>query len=113
MIAGSQPLPDAQVGWEESLANCWVVPGPSHVEKGERDWFPTPVGPFPLPLGLTCTFVFPQYNNSTGISYETLGPDELRNLLTTVRDQGRGSPWEWAGVAGSGHVSGGGVVMTM
>uniref|UniRef100_A0A452FJ22 Ataxin-7-like protein 3 n=1 Tax=Capra hircus TaxID=9925 RepID=A0A452FJ22_CAPHI len=29
------------------------------------------------------------YNNSTGISYETLGPEELRSLLTTVRDQRR------------------------
>jgi hypothetical protein len=25
-----------------------------------------------------------QYNYNTGISYETLGPDELRSLLTTV-----------------------------
>ncbi|NXY51903.1 AT7L3 protein, partial [Ceuthmochares aereus] len=26
----------------------------------------------------------PQYSNSTGINYETLGPEELRTLLTTV-----------------------------
>lgn len=25
-----------------------------------------------------------QYNYNTGINYETLGPDELRSLLTTV-----------------------------
>lgn len=41
------------------------------------------------------SLVLPQYNNSTGISYETLGPEELRSLLTTVSTRGRGSPWEW------------------
>lgn len=44
-----------------------------------------------------------KYNNSTGISYETLGPEELRSLLTTVRDQGTGDLWEWAGATGSGQ----------
>ena len=27
-----------------------------------------------------------QYNYNTGISYESLGPDEVRSLLTTVRN---------------------------
>ncbi|NXQ30863.1 AT7L3 protein, partial [Alaudala cheleensis] len=36
-----------------------------------------------VPPALTLLSVPPQYSNSAGINYETLGPEELRTLLTT------------------------------
>lgn len=53
----------------------------------------SPVPP-PSPPGCPCPSLAltllsapppPQYSNSAGINYETLGPEELRTLLTTVR----------------------------
>lgn len=62
--------------------------------------FPPPGGSYcplrrvpPAPPALTLLSA-PQYSNSAGINYETLGPEELRTLLTTVR--GRGVP-SWVG----------------
>ncbi|NXG08906.1 AT7L3 protein, partial [Sakesphorus luctuosus] len=40
-------------------------------------------GPLCFPPTLTPLSVPPQYSNSAGINYETLGPEELRTLLTT------------------------------
>ncbi|NXJ58558.1 AT7L3 protein, partial [Spizaetus tyrannus] len=54
---------------------AWTVPSPSSV--------PPPGCPCPPPA-LTLLSAPPlQYSNSAGINYETLGPEELRTLLTT------------------------------
>ncbi|KFQ96614.1 Ataxin-7-like 3, partial [Nipponia nippon] len=39
--------------------------------------------PSPSPAGPDTALCPPQYSNSAGINYETLGPEELRTLLTT------------------------------
>ncbi|NXX22707.1 AT7L3 protein, partial [Podargus strigoides] len=65
---------------------------------GDDDWFPvhTPgmapslspgmapsSGTSPSPTSPDSPLCTPQYSNSAGINYETLGPEELRTLLTT------------------------------
>ncbi|NXE85827.1 AT7L3 protein, partial [Cochlearius cochlearius] len=47
---------------------------------GGRGWQPPLLRP---PPALTPLSAPPQYSNSAGINYETLGPEELRTLLTT------------------------------
>lgn len=47
-----------------------------------------------------------QYNYNSGISYETLGPDEVRSLLTTVSRRAGAAVWAGPGRArpgGPGH----------
>lgn len=47
-----------------------------------------------------------QYNYNTGISYETLGPDEVRSLLTTVSNCTYQSLWVfWRSASLSFHFS--------
>ncbi|NXT33564.1 AT7L3 protein, partial [Pelecanoides urinatrix] len=57
-------------------------PDPFKVSPG---WGKMAPGPSSVPPGtaLTPLSVPPQYSNSAGINYETLGPEELRTLLTT------------------------------
>ena len=72
------PLPAPSCPFLSPPAPSSPLPIPGHaprVTRGGSDSAPCPL----------------QYSNSAGISYETLGPEELRTLLTTVRG-GRGCP---------------------
>ncbi|NXV15870.1 AT7L3 protein, partial [Cepphus grylle] len=50
---------------------------------GARSLLCPPGCPCPCPDTTLCPPPPPQYSNSAGINYETLGPEELRTLLTT------------------------------
>ncbi|NWW71931.1 AT7L3 protein, partial [Climacteris rufus] len=54
-----------------------VLPAPWPLSPGWGGWQCPPAHPALTPLSA------PQYSNSAGINYETLGPEELRTLLTT------------------------------
>ncbi|NWS64881.1 AT7L3 protein, partial [Chunga burmeisteri] len=60
-------------GWGDAGCAVW----------GGGEMAPGPPGMIPAPASPDPALCPPQYSNSAGINYETLGPEELRTLLTT------------------------------